>query len=150
MRMQLSERLSQEMKQAMRDKDKTRLSVIRMVRSAMKYREIETGDPLTDEDIVVIVQKELKQRRDSLQAFESAGRTDLAEATRSEIDVLMDYLPKQMSEDELRELITAIISEIGASGKSDTGKVMSKLMPQIRGRADGKLAQSLVQTLLHQ
>lgn len=146
--MNLSERLADDMKQAMRDKDKLRLSVIRLVRSAIKNREIETGSSLGDEDVLNVVQKELKQRRDSLQAFESAGRTDLINDVLAEIEVLSTYLPAQMSETELSSLIEHIISELGASNKSDVGKVMGKLMPQIRGKADGKLAQQLVQLRL--
>jgi len=144
----LSDRLADDMKQAMKDKNKLRLSVIRMVRSAIKYREIEIGSPLGDEEVLAVVQKELKQRRDSLQAFESAGRTDLIGDVQAEIEVLSAYLPEQLSESELQALIASIISEVGASQKSDVGKVMGKLMPQIRGKADGKLAQQLVQLLL--
>jgi uncharacterized protein YqeY len=146
--MNLSERLSEDMKQAMKEKDKVRLSVIRMVRSAVKNKEIETGAPLSDEEIVAVLQKEIKQRKDSLEAFENAGRTDLIDDVKSEIAVLSEYLPKQMSEDELRELVLNIIREVGATGKRDMGNVMGKLMPLIRGKADGKLAQQVVQSLL--
>lgn len=146
--MNLSERLAEDQKQAMRDRDKFRLSVIRMVRAAAKYREIEAGSALTDDDMFAVLQKELKQRRDSLQAFESAGRADLADAARAEIEILSGYLPSQLSEAELRDMVTTIIASVGAVGKSDMGKVMAQLMPQIRGRADGKLAQQIVQSLL--
>lgn len=146
--MNLSERLSEDMKQAMKEKDKVRLSVIRMVRSAVKNKEIETGSPLSDEDIVAVLQKEIKQRKDSLEAFENAGRTDLIDDVKSEIAILSEYLPKQMSEEELRELALNIIREVGATGKRDMGNVMGKLMPLIRGKADGKLAQQVVQSLL--
>ncbi|MDQ0190478.1 GatB/YqeY domain-containing protein [Alicyclobacillus cycloheptanicus] len=146
--MGLSEQLSEDMKQAMKEKDKLRLSVIRMVRAAVKNKEIETGAALTDDEVLGIVQKELKQRRDSLQAFESGGRADLVDEAKAEIAVLESYLPAQLSEDELRDIAARIIAEVGATGKRDTGKVMSKLMPEIRGKADGKLAQQVVQTLL--
>lgn len=146
--MNLSERLSEDMKQAMRTKDKVRLSVIRMVRAAMKNQEIESGTTLTDDEILALIQKELKQRRDSLQAFESAGRTDLVDEVKVEIDVLTTYLPAQMSEDALRQLAQDIIRDTGATSKAEMGKVMGQLMPKIRGRADGKLAQSIVQSLL--
>jgi uncharacterized protein len=146
--MNLSERLSEDMKQAMKDKDKVRLSVIRMVRSAVKNKEIETGSPLSDEDIVAVLQKEIKQRKDSLEAFESAGRTDLIDDVKAEIEILSAYLPKQMAEDEVRELAMNIIREVGATGKRDMGNVMGKLMPLVRGRADGKLVQQVVQSLL--
>ncbi|SFU93641.1 GatB/YqeY domain-containing protein [Alicyclobacillus macrosporangiidus] len=146
--MSLSERLSEDMKHAMKAKDKVRLSVIRMVRSAMKNREIETGAPLDDEGILAVIQKELKQRRDSLQAFESAGRTDLAEEARQEIEILTSYLPEPLTEEDLRHLAAEVIAEVGAKGKSDMGKVMSALMPKVRGRADGRVVQQVVQSLL--
>jgi uncharacterized protein YqeY len=146
--MSLSERLSEDMKHAMKAKDKVRLSVIRMVRSAMKNREIETGAPLDDEGILAVIQKELKQRRDSLQAFESAGRTDLAEEARQEIEILTSYLPEPLTEEDLRRLAAEVIAEVGAKGKSDMGKVMSALMPKVRGRADGRVVQQVVQSLL--
>lgn len=148
--MSLAERLNDDMKQAMRDKDKVRLSVLRMVRSAVKNREIDLGigATLSEEEVLGVVQKELKQRRDSLQAFESAGRTDLIDEVQAEISVLTGYLPEQMSPDALRALVESIIAEVNASSKADTGKVMGRLMPAIRGRADGKLAQQVVQELL--
>ncbi|GMA52154.1 hypothetical protein GCM10025857_35110 [Alicyclobacillus contaminans] len=146
--MSLTEQLSEDLKQAMKAKDKVRLSVVRMVKAAVKNREIESGSPLSDDDILAVIQKELKQRRDSLQAFESAGRVDLMEEVQGEIDVLMSYLPKPFTEDELREIVQGVIAELGASGKSDMGKVMSAVMPKVRGRADGRQVQAVVQSLL--
>lgn len=146
--MSLSEQLSNDLKDAMKAKDKVRLSVIRMVRAAVKNKEIDTGSPLTDEEVLAVFQRELKQRRDSLEAFVSAGRQELAEEVKQEIEVLSQYLPAQLTEAELRELAQSIITEVGATGKSDVGKVMGKLMPLIRGKADGKLAQQVVQSLL--
>jgi uncharacterized protein len=144
----LSEKLSEDMKQAMKSKDKVRLSVIRMVRSAVKNKEIESGTSLSDEEILNVFQKELKQRRDSLQAFESAGRSDLILGVQTEIEVLTSYLPAQLSEADVRKLAEEVITQVGASGKGDVGKVMSGLMPQVRGKADGKLVQQVVQSLL--
>lgn len=144
----LSVRLSDDMKQAMKDKDKVRLSVIRMVRAAVRYKEIDNGAALNNEEVLAVVQKELKQRRDSLQAFESAGRQDLADAAKIEISILTSYLPAQLSEAELRDIASRIIIQVGAAGKSDVGRVMPLLMQEIRGRADGKLAQQVVSSLL--
>jgi uncharacterized protein YqeY len=144
----LSEKLSEDMKQAMKSKDKVRLSVIRMVRSAVKNKEIESGSSLSDEEILNVFQKELKQRRDSLQAFESAGRSDLILGVQTEIEVLTSYLPAQLSEADVRKLAEEVITQVGASGTGDVGKVMSGLMPQVRGKADGKLVQQVVQSLL--
>ncbi|RIV25867.1 GatB/YqeY domain-containing protein [Alicyclobacillaceae bacterium I2511] len=147
--MVLSEQLSADMKQAMKDKDKVRLSVIRMVRSAMKYQEIALGHGLSDAEIVTVIQKELKQRRDSLQAFESASRADLVPQVQAEIEVLTGYLPTQLTEEQLRQLAAQVILEVGATGKSEIGKVMVVLMQRVRGQVDGKLAQLVVQSLLN-
>jgi uncharacterized protein YqeY len=144
----LSEKLSEDMKQAMKMKDKVRLSVIRLVRSAVKNKEIESGVSLDDEEILNVFQKELKQRRDSLQAFESAGRSDLIQEVQAEIAVLVTYLPAQLSETDVRKLAEEVIAAVGASSKADMGKVMSGLMHKVRGRADGNLVQQVVQSLL--
>lgn len=146
--MSLAQQLTDDMKQAMKDKDKVRLSVVRMVRAAVKNKEIESGKPLSDEDILAVVQKELKQRQDSLQAFETAERLDLIDTVKSEIEVLQAYLPKQLSDEELEEVVRQTITEVGAVGKSDMGKVMSALMPKVRGQADGKRVQQQVQRIL--
>ncbi len=146
--MSLTERLSNDMKQAMKDKDKVRLSVIRMVRTAVKNAEIDKKESLSDAEVMAVLNRELKQRRDSLQAFESAGRQDLIEGVTQEIDVLKDYLPQQLSEEEIRSIVQETIAEVGATGKSDMGKVMSALMPKVTGRADGKLVNQIVQSAL--
>lgn len=142
--MSLTERLNNDMKQAMKDKDKVRLSVIRMVRTAIKNAEIDQQRTLSDDEVIAVLNREMKQRRDSLQAFESAGRQDLVEEVKQEIQVLIDYLPAQMSEDEIRAVVREVIAEVGAAGKSDMGKVMSALMPKVKGRADGKLVNQIV------
>lgn len=144
----LVEQLDQDMKLAMRNKDKFTLSVIRMVRSSIKYIEIEQGSALTDEQVIDVLTRELKQRRDSLQEFEKANRSDLSQNVRDEIVVLQKYLPKQLSEDELSEIVKETIAEIGAAKKSDMGKVMSALMPKVKGKADGKMVSKLVQDKL--
>ncbi|KEO83801.1 GatB/YqeY domain-containing protein [Tumebacillus flagellatus] len=142
--MSLTERLTNDMKQAMKDKDKVRLSVIRMIRTAMKNQEIDSQKPLSDEDIITIMNRELKQRRDSLQAFEAGGRQDLVEDTQAEIAVLIEYLPEQLSEDEIRTIVKEVVASTGATGKADMGKVMAALMPKVKGRADGKLVNQVV------
>lgn len=146
--MSLMNRLSEDMKQAMKNKDKFKLSVIRMVLSSIKYAEIEKKSSLTDDQIIDVLTRELKQRRDSLQEFEKANRTDLIEQVKAEIEILKDYLPEQLSEEELKKVIEDTIQEIGAKSKSDMGKVMSAIMPKVKGRADGKLINKLVQELL--
>ncbi|MDB5085483.1 MAG: aspartyl-tRNA amidotransferase [Bacilli bacterium] len=146
--MSLALRLTEDMKTAMKEKDKTRLSVIRLVRTAIKNAEIDTRKTLTDDDILAVLGRELKQRRDSLEAFEQAGRTDLADETNAEIRVLMEYLPQQLSEVEVTEIVRLVIQETGAAGKSDMGKVMSALMPRVKGQADGKTVNRIVNQLL--
>jgi len=146
--MSLAERITEDMKQAMKNKDKLRLSVIRMIRSAIKYAEIELKTTLSDEQIIDVLTREVKQRRDSLQEFEKAGRTDLAENIKEEIEIVQDYLPKQLSEEELRVIVQEVIEQVGATAKLDMGKVMGALMPRIKGRADGKLVNQLVQEKL--
>jgi uncharacterized protein len=144
----LTEQLAEDMKQAMKSKDKVRLSVIRMVRTAIKNAEIDQQKTLSDDEVLAVLNKELKQRRDSLEAFEGAGRSDLIEEVKAEIDVLVGYLPKQLTEEELKSIVQDTIQEVGASSKADMGKVMAALMPKVRGRADGKLVNQLVQQLL--
>jgi uncharacterized protein YqeY len=115
--MSLVDRLNQDMKLAMKNKDKLKLSVIRMVKSAIKNAEINQGTPLTDEQVLAVVTRELKQRRDSLQEFEKAGREDLAAPTRDEINILLEYMPEQMGEDEIRRLVSEAIQQVSAQSK---------------------------------
>lgn len=146
--MEMTQRVAEDLKQAMKDRDKLRLNVLRMVKAAVKNQEIDRGAALSDEDVLSVFQKELKQRKDSLASFEQAGRTDLVDEVKAEIAVLMSYLPQPLTEAELTELAAASIAATGATSKADMGKVMSDLMPKIRGRADGKAAQQVVTQLL--
>jgi uncharacterized protein YqeY len=146
--MSLSERLNEDMKQAMKAQDKFKLSVIRMVRSAIKNIEIDTKRTLDDNEVLDVLNREIKQRKDSLQEFEKAGRDDLAETVKAELAVLNDYMPQQLSEEEVKAIVQQTIQETGASSKADMGKVMGALMPKVKGRADGKLVNQLVQQLL--
>jgi hypothetical protein len=146
--MSLSERLNEDMKQAMRSQDKFRLSVIRMVRSAIKNVEIEQRTTLDDSAVLDILNRELKQRKDSLQEFEKAGRSDLVDQMKAEIEILQTYLPQQLTEEEITEIVQAAIQETGASTKADMGKLMGVLMPKVKGRADGKVVNRIAQQLL--
>lgn len=146
--MNLTERLNDDMKQAMKSQDKFRLSVIRMVRATIKNREIELKRALEDDEVLDIVSREIKQRKDSLQEFKKAGRDDLAENVAAEIDVISVYLPQQLSDEEVKEIVQQTIQETGASSKADMGKVMAALMPKVKGRADGKLVNQFVQQFL--
>ncbi|WP_047154948.1 GatB/YqeY domain-containing protein [Aneurinibacillus tyrosinisolvens] len=146
--MRLVERLNDDMKQAMKNKDKLKLSVIRMVKSSVKNEEINQGKELSDDEVLTVLTRELKQRRDSLQEFEKAGREDLAASARNEINVLIEYMPEQLSEEEVRKLVSEAIQQVGAASKKDMGKVMGALMPKVKGRADGALVNKIVQELL--
>ena len=146
--MNLSERLNEDMKQAMKSKDKFRLSTIRMVRSTINYSEIELKRTLDDNEVLDILSREIKQRKDALQEFEKAGRDELAATNRAEIELIQKYLPQQLSEEEIKVIVQQTIQETGASSKSEMGKVMSALMPKVKGRADGKLVNQAVQQFL--
>ncbi|HHY66887.1 MAG TPA: GatB/YqeY domain-containing protein [Alicyclobacillus sp.] len=146
--MNVQDRLTDDMKRAMKEKDKIRLSVIRMVRTALKNEEIERQRPLTEEETIQVLQRERKQRRESLQAAQQAGRTDLEAQAQREIAILEEYLPTPLSEEELRRLVEQTIAEVGAKGKADLGRVMAALMPKVKGRADGKAVNALVQESL--
>jgi len=146
--MSLSDRLNEDMKQAMKNQDKFRLSVIRMLRASIKSREIDLRKTLSDDEVLDVLSREIKQRKDSLQEFEKAGRMDLVENLKAEIDIISDYMPKQLDEEELKQIVQQTIQEVGASTKADMGKVMGALMPKVKGRADGRLVNQLVQQAL--
>ncbi|HTG69206.1 MAG TPA: GatB/YqeY domain-containing protein [Candidatus Udaeobacter sp.] len=147
--MNLSERLTDEMKQAMKNQDKFKLSVIRMMRASVKNLEIDLKRPLDDKEVLDILSREIKQRKDSLQEFKKAGRDDLVAGLEVEIEIISQYLPEQLTEEEIQEIVTQTIHELGASSKADMGKVMSALLPKTKGRADGKLVNQLVQQHLN-
>jgi uncharacterized protein len=146
--MNLAERLNEDMKQAMKSGEKFRLSTIRLVRAAIKNQEIELRRPLDDNDVIQVVSRELKQRRDSLQDFQRAGRDDLVANVSSEIDIISQYLPEQLTEEEIKVIVKQTMQETGASSKADLGKLMGVLMPKVKGRADGKLVNQIVQQSL--
>ncbi|MBS4749932.1 GatB/YqeY domain-containing protein [Carnobacteriaceae bacterium zg-ZUI78] len=146
--MTLMEQLNTDMKEAMKAKDKERLSVIRMLKASVQKEQIEVGRDLTDDEALTILSRELKQRKDSIREFEKAGRTDLAEKTQFEVGVVEQYMPKQLSEDEVQEVLKAIIQEVGATSASDFGKVMGKAMATLKGQADGNIVNKLVKELL--
>ncbi|MNJ36854.1 Yqey-like protein [compost metagenome] len=146
--MNLSERLNEDMKQAMKSQDKFKLSTIRMVRATIKNLEIDLKRPLNDNEVLDILSREIKQRKDALQEFEKAGRDDLAANVKAEAEILAVYLPEQLTEEEIKVIVQQTIQETGASSKAEIGKVMSALMPKVKGRADGKLVNQAVQQLL--
>ncbi|PWV95405.1 hypothetical protein DFQ01_1277 [Paenibacillus cellulosilyticus] len=146
--MNLSERLNDDMKQAMKNQDKFKLTTIRMIRASIKNAEIDLKRPLEDSEVLDILSREIKQRKDSLQEFNKAGREDLAKDVAAEIDIIGVYLPEQLTEEEIKSIVLQTIQETGASSKAEMGKVMTALMPKVKGRADGKLVNTIVQQSL--
>ena len=146
--MSLKDRISEDMKAAMKAHEKDRLAVIRMVRSAIRQTEIDGKKDLDDEGVIAVISKELKMRKDSLEEFRKGGRDDLVEKTQAEIDVLLPYLPEQLSEDEVKALVKDAVEQTGAASMKDMGKVMGVLMPKVKGRADGKMVNSIVKGML--
>jgi len=136
--MNLSERLNEDMKQFMKSGNKFSLSVVRMLRSAVKNVEIDQRKTLGDDEVLDILNREMKQRRDARLEFDKAGRQDLVTQIDAEIAVIQTYMPQPLTEDELQTIVAQTIQEMKASSKSDMGKVMSALMPKVKGRADGK------------
>src|SRR5699024_2667732 len=132
--MSLLEKLNEDMKQAMRMKDKEKLNVIRMVKASLQNEAIALGvDKLKEDDELTILSRELKQRNESLKEFEAAGRDDLAHKVKKEIEILQPYMPAQLSEAEVEEIVTETISAVNATSKKDFGKVMGAMMPKVKG-----------------
>ncbi|BBW95550.1 GatB/YqeY domain-containing protein [Geobacillus sp. FSL W8-0032] len=147
--MSLLDRLNNDMKQAMKSKEKEKLSVLRMLKAALQNEAIKLGkSALSEDEELTVLSRELKQRKDSLHEFENAGRSDLVEKAKTEIEIVQSYMPKPLTEEELRELIAETIKEVGASSKADMGKVMSAIMPKVKGKADGSLVNQLVRQQL--
>lgn len=146
--MNLAERLNEDMKQALRDGQKFRLTTIRLIRAAIKNQEIELRRPLIDNELLDVISREVKQRRDSLQEFDRAGREDLVQNVKAELEIISEYLPQQLNEEEIKAIVVQTIQETGASSKADMGKLMGALMPKVKGRADGKLVNGIVQQFL--
>ena len=146
--MSLLEQLTNDMKEAMKAKDKVTLGVVRMVKSSLSNEQIKLGHDLTADEELAVLSREMKQRVEELESYKDADREDLAEEIQGQIDVLKRYMPEQMSEEEVVAVVKETIAEVGASSKADLGKVMGALMPKVKGKADGKLVNQTVQSLL--
>lgn len=146
--MSLLEQLTADMKTAMKAKDKVTLGVVRMVKSSVSNEQIKLGHDLTADEELAVLSRELKQRVEEMESYKAADRADLAEEIQGQIDVLKSYMPAQMSEEEVVAVVKETIAEVGATSKADLGKVMGALMPKVKGKADGKLVNQTVQTLL--
>ncbi|MGP4042398.1 GatB/YqeY domain-containing protein [Gracilibacillus sp. D59] len=144
--MAIVELLNQDMKQAMKDKDKVKLGVIRMVKASMQNEAIKLQkDALSEEEELTVLARELKQRKDSLHEFKEAEREDLVSKLEDEIKIIQAYMPEQLSDEELEEVVVQTIEEVQAQSKKDMGKVMSALMPKVKGKAEGSRVNQLVQ-----
>ncbi len=146
--MTLKERIQEDVKSAMRAKDAARLSTLRLLLAALKQKEVDERLELADADVLGVIEKMLKQRRESIAQYEKAARQDLADQEKFEIGVLGAYLPQQMSEAEIAQAVAAAASEAGAAGVKDMGKVMALLKPRLAGRADMGRVSALVKTKL--
>ena len=148
--MTLKETLSEDMKTAMRAKDSEKLATIRLINAAIKQREVDERIELGDDQVLAVIEKMIKQRKDSITQFEAGGRQDLADKEKSEIAVLAAYMPAQMSEAEVQAEVAAAVTQAGASGPQDMGKVMAVLKPKLAGRADMTAVSALVKAALTQ
>ena len=142
------EKLKQDMVEAMKNKEKERLTVIRMVKAAMDQEHIDRKREINDELLIDVVNKQIKMRKDSITEFDKAGRTDLSEKTQSEVDMLMAYLPEQLSSEEVVKIIDEIFAEVKPEGQKDMGKVMKEATAKLKGKADMKEVSNIIKEKL--
>ncbi|MDP7103579.1 MAG: GatB/YqeY domain-containing protein [SAR202 cluster bacterium] len=142
--MTMKERLDSDLKSAMRDKDVLRRGLIRYLRSEIHNQEIAKRADLDEEGVLAVLSRQAQQRRDSIEAFKEADRADLVDKERAELDIILEYLPQQLSAEEITALVQQAVKDSGATGPSDMGKVMGRLMPQVRGKAEGRQVSSIV------
>ncbi len=146
--MPIKSQLTEDMKNAMRERNAPRRDTIRFLISAIHNEEIAKQGELDDDGVIQVLTRQAQQRRDSIDAFQKGNRQDLVEKEQSQLDIIMGYLPEQMSSEEVEVIVKRVLEEVGASGPQDMGKVMGKLMPQVRGKADGKLVSGMVNEML--
>lgn len=145
----LKEKLMEDLKLSMKDKDTVRKNTVQSVRAAIKQVEVDNRVELSDDDIIGVIAKEAKKRKDVLPEYEKSGRTDLIDELKMEIEILMGYLPSQLTKEELGEIVKNAIAEVGASSMKDMGKIMANVMPKIKGRADGGMVNAIAKELLN-
>ena len=147
--MSLKEKLAQDLKSSMKNKEIVRKNTVQLIRTAVLQVEKDKKVTLDDEDILELIAKQLKQRKDALPEYEKSGREDLISQLKQEMEVLMEYLPKQLSEEELRPIVEEVVKAVGAASMKDMGKVMSAVMPKVKGRADGKMISDIAKSLFN-
>ena len=146
--MKLIEQIQEDLKRSMKAKDGNRVSVLRFLLSSIRNREIEKKDVLTDDEVLAEITSSAKRRRESVEAFKEGEREDLVEKEEAELAILQEYLPEQLSPDEIKVVVREVIEEVDATSAGDIGKVMKELMPRLRGKADGKLVNEIVREVL--
>ncbi|MFO7888001.1 MAG: GatB/YqeY domain-containing protein [Eubacteriales bacterium] len=147
--MSLKKRLMEDLKTSMKNKDKIKKNAITLIRSSIKQQEVDTRKDLNDEDIIDIISKQIKQKKNSIEDFKKGNREDLIDLTEKEISILKTYMPEQLSDDELEDIVRKAIEETKAETKRDIGKVMSQVMPLVKGRADGNQVNKIVMRYLN-
>lgn len=146
--MTLKEQIEKDFIEAYKAKDELKTSVLRMIKSSVKNKEIANGKDLGDTELAELIAKEIKQRRDSSEQYKAGDRAELAEKEDEEIKILANYMPEQMPEDEIAKIVDEAIAKTGANNPADMGKVMGAIMPQVKGKADGTLVSNMVKTKL--
>lgn len=147
--MSLANRLMDDLKSSMKNKDTIRKNTIIMIRATIKQREVDERKTLTDEEILEIISKQLKEKRGAIEEFKKGSREDLVKLTETEIEILLEYLPKQLSEEEVEEIVRETIKEINATSMKDIGLVMKAVMPKVKGRTDGNIVNTIAKRILN-
>lgn len=147
--MSLANKLMDDLKSSMKNKDTIRKNTITMVRAAIKQKEVDERKTLTDEEILEIISKQLKEKRGAIEEFRKGSREDLVKLTESEMEILLEYLPKQLSEEEIEKIVRETIKEINATSMKDIGLVMKAVMPKVKGKTDGNIVNSIVKKVLN-
>lgn len=146
--MTIASRLEADLKEALRARDAIRASTIRMARAAFKNAEIDRRRELTEAEATEIIQREVKRRREAIEGFERGGRTDLVQREQLEMAILLGYLPPPLTQEEIRQIVTEVVRELGASSERDFGKVMGQVMRRVTGRAEGRAVETVVRDVL--
>jgi len=146
--MSLFEKIDKDIIEALKAGEKERLTVLRGLKSALKYARIDKGDDLTDQEVIASLSSQAKKVRDSIEQFQMGGRDDLVAKERFDLEIISSYLPQQLTEDELRDIVKSAVEESSAESPRDIGKIMKLVMPQVKGRADGKMVNKLAMELL--
>uniref|UniRef100_A0A7C5AKE8 GatB/YqeY domain-containing protein n=1 Tax=Desulfobacca acetoxidans TaxID=60893 RepID=A0A7C5AKE8_9BACT len=146
--MSLTERLDQAFREALKTKQQTVLSTLRMLKTAIRHKEVELRHPLSDAEVLQVIRSQAKQRRDAMAEYHKAGRQDLAHKEEEELNILLSFLPAQLGPEELEREVARVISQVGAQGPKDLGRVMKTAMAELAGRADGKVVQEIARRLL--